>query len=353
MKKHFTLIIILTTIFWSSCKKDTTPSTSNSIDILEDWVVTKRAHNLSINYRDLFFANSNVGFVVGYNGAIYNTSNAGQIWQKQNSNTTLHLFSIHFVNAQIGYASGQGMRGCLDPDCNKGAILLRTSNGGETWAKKFFPNYESIKALHFIDQANGFAIISTPYVLGARNFHIAKTIDGGENWELIDLDIKNYEDKLYIIDNTIFVPGGNQKLFKSVDFGNSWKSIQPPSISWGYIRSMHFYDSQLGFIDGGGNKFKTKDGGLHWEIVSIPMETLDMFHCYSEMEWFGLDRTYELVGSGTIDFIGSTGVQTFDEGIHWKKSKLYSNVSIYRYHFPKRDIGFGMDNTDFYTIRRK
>lgn len=353
MKKYFAFSMVLMTLLWSSCKKETTSSGSNSIPILENWIVTKRSHNLNINDRDMFFVNQNVGYVVGYNGMMFKTTNAGQIWGQQTTGTTLHLFSVYFVNEQIGFASGAGMYGCLDEDCDKGAVFLKTTNGGQTWEKTLFSNYESIKAMHFFDKDNGVAIIRTPYVFGTRNFHMAKTTDGGQNWELVDLEIKNYGDELYATGHTVFVSGENQELYRSVDMGSTWKEVQKPAIQWNYVRSMHFYDAQLGFLDGGSNYYKTVDGGLNWEMISIPMNTLDIFHCYNETEWLGIERSYTNTGGGMIDFLGSTGVQTMDEGVNWDQSKLYSNVSINRYHFPLRNIGFGMDNSDFYTIRRK
>ncbi|UTW66398.1 hypothetical protein KFE94_17375 [bacterium SCSIO 12643] len=352
MKRYFTLAIIATSLFWSSCEKETTNSASK-IEILENWTVTKRIHNLTINHRDLFFVNSSTGFIVGYNGEIYKTSNAGQIWQKQNSGTTLHLFSVNFIDPNIGFASGDAMHGCLDDDCDKGAVLLKTINGGRTWVKSFFSQYESIKSLHFFDEMNGLAIIRTPYQMGARSFHMGRTTDGGKSWTLMNLDVKNYDDKFYTTGELVFVPGENQELYRSDDMGVTWKTVVKPHIPWSYVRSMHFYGNLLGFMDGGSSFYKTEDGGLHWEITSMPLNTLDMFHCANDMEWIAIERTYDTSNGGLLEFIGSTGAQTVDEGSHWAHSKLFSDISIVRYHFPEDYIGYGLNNTEFYTIRKK
>lgn len=352
MKKYFILAIVMTSLFWSSCEKETA-NTPSHIEILENWTVTKRIHNLSINHRDLFFVNANTGFIVGYNGEIYKTSNAGQIWQKQNSGTTLHLFSVNFMDPNIGFASGDAMHGCLDDDCDQGAVLLKTTNGGANWIKVLFPDYESIKSLHFYDEMNGLAIIRTPYVLGARNFHIGRTNDGGKSWTLMNLDVKNYGDKFYTMGNLVYVPGENQELYRSEDRGLTWAVVAKPVIPWNYVRSMHFYDTQLGFLDGGSNFYKTEDGGVHWEIVSLPLATLDIFHCATDVEWLGIERTYSTSQGGLLEFMGSTGIQTFDEGNNWSHSKLFPDVSIARYHFPNHYVGYGMNHKEFYTIRKR
>ena len=60
--------------------------------------------------------------------------------------------SVYFLNQDVGFASGQAMSGCLDEDCDKGSVFLKTINGGETWTKKLFEEYVRIKSLHFFNE---------------------------------------------------------------------------------------------------------------------------------------------------------------------------------------------------------
>ena len=115
--------------------------------------------------------------MVGYNGDIFKTSDSGVTWQKLNSGTILHLHSVFFLNEYVGFASSQAMGDCLDADCDKGSVLLKTTDGGETWAKTFFPDYSRILSLKFFNTLNGVALIKTPGYPYSRDEHIALTSD--------------------------------------------------------------------------------------------------------------------------------------------------------------------------------
>ena len=95
---------------------------ANSID---GWEITKSDYDFDINPRGIFFINPDIGFVVGYNGDIYKTTDSGQTWVKKNSGTTLHLFSVFFLDENVGFASSKAASGCLNEDCDKGAVLLK------------------------------------------------------------------------------------------------------------------------------------------------------------------------------------------------------------------------------------
>jgi photosystem II stability/assembly factor-like uncharacterized protein len=71
------------------------------------------------------FANEKEGYVAGWVGRIYRTTDRGLTWHKQNTPTTKPLYSIDFINDSIGFASGDS------------GILLRTSNKGVSWVQVF------------------------------------------------------------------------------------------------------------------------------------------------------------------------------------------------------------------------
>jgi len=60
----------------------------------DNWKITKFELSFEINVRGIHFINAETGFIVGYNGEIYKTNNAGKSWQKQNSETKSHLQKV-------------------------------------------------------------------------------------------------------------------------------------------------------------------------------------------------------------------------------------------------------------------
>lgn len=353
MKKQFILISLITIFMLESCDKDSKNYETNSSSILDGWEITKNKYDFDINPRDLFFINFKVGFVVGFNGDIYKTINSGDSWQKHNSGTTLHLYSVYFINENIGFVSGQAMSGCLNEDCNKGCVFLKTTNGGETWSKKLFEEYVSIKSLHFFNESKGLALIYTPDIPNSRDYYIAKTENGGDNWEFIDLAIKPTYDKFFCVDNVVVIAGEDQKIFKSKDWGDNWETINTQIPVWNDVRNIYFYNETLGFIDGVTNLYKTIDGGLNWEIVDFPFSSFDVIHFCNETEGFNIETVSAYEGGDFPTYKGSQSYQTSNGGKTWNKSDLNDSIYLGLTYFPERDLGYGINFSEFYTIKKK
>ena len=55
------------------------------------------------NLISVYFINENVGWAVGENGIIINTTDGGANWNPQNSNTTDDLYSVKFIDESVGW----------------------------------------------------------------------------------------------------------------------------------------------------------------------------------------------------------------------------------------------------------
>jgi photosystem II stability/assembly factor-like uncharacterized protein len=351
--------MLVGTIFLAYCSKEPIPDKPTKFDPvdksilnLDGWEISKSVYDFSINSRDIFFVNSEIGFVVGYNGDIYKTTDSGEIWTKQNSGTTLHLHSVYFLNENVGFASSQAMN-CLDPDCNKGCVLLKTTNGGEEWTKTFFPEYLSIRSLKFFDESNGIAIIYTLGNFGNQKKNIAITSDGGVSWTLSDLVINAPYDKLVFVNNLIYVAGENQRIFRSADFGHTWITLNTPVKTTSNIREIYFYNENIGFIDGVKETFKTKDGGLSWTKIDFPFDGFGTLHFSNENEGFNLEYISAYEGGGDWPvFKGSIFYETKDGGLTWTKSELIPSLSLNLSTFPQRELGFAFSGSTEYRIKK-
>ena len=349
----FTIATIFTILIFFSCNKEPINSEENTSVSIDGWEITKSGYDIDINPRDIFFINQNIGFVVGYRGDIYKTTDSVQTWGKKNSGTTLHLHSVFFLDENVGYVSSQAMGGCLDADCDKGSVLLKTTNGGETWTKTFFPDYTRILSLKFFDALNGIAIIHKPDVPNSRDEHVAITSDGGINWHLLDLQIKPSYDRLFFVDNLVFVAGENQKIFKSSDYGHNWETINTPIEAYLDVRNLYFYNENIGYIDGITAVYKTIDGGSNWNKTNFPFANFDTFHFYNENEGFNIETVsvYEIGEFPT--FKGSICFKTTDGGMNWSKSELMKALYLGLTYFPQRNLGYGFNFSEFCTIKKK
>ena len=105
------------------------------------------------------FPNEQVGFAVGWYGTILKSTDGGETWESQESDTWYHLFGVHFVTTLSGWAVGEL------------GTILTTVNGGAEWRTQRSGTSEWLYSVDFLDESVG-------WVAGSEGA-ILKTIDGG------------------------------------------------------------------------------------------------------------------------------------------------------------------------------
>ena len=311
--------------------------------IVDGWKISKSKHGFDSYPTNLFFVNEIIGFVIGNNGSLYKTIDSGRSWRKFKIGSTYDLCSVYFINRDVGFVSGK----YFNSDFDNGSILLKTTDGGKTWTKSFFPYYDLILTMKFFDAMNGIAIIITPYGQYSRNLNLATTSNGGESWNLIDLAIKSTNDKLFYVDDLVYVAGEDQCFFKSSDYGHSWDTINSP------IKTSHiyFYNENIGYIFDANSLYKTLDGGISWNQIDVPYVQSNTFHFSTENEGLIIE-TVITSDLGFQNFKGSYCYRTIDGGETWEKSNLIEAMILGKSFFPQRDVGFGFNSSEFYVLKK-
>lgn len=177
---------------------------------------------------EIFFLDSEYGWVVGADGIILKSTNGGREWIPQQSGISERLSSVHFIDRNTGFAGGSGK------------TFLSTMDGGETW---IFQNIESDSATIF------------------------SSIHSNENSELFF--ISNYGE-----------------IFYSNNWGAEW-NIRYSFNSGGYTY-LKFPTSDLGFAKQiVGNEVKsTGDGGSVWSTYQFPFQfSGDIFFLNERYGW--------------------------------------------------------------------
>lgn len=274
---------------------------------LAQWQVQNSGTNQDL--RGMHFISSTTGFAVGDNGLILKTTDGGNNWVPQASPTTSNLFSIKFVNSQIGYIAVQD------------TFFLKSINGGMSWEVEkldtitinpfscFFCEYPLVD---FYDEQNGLIVLSEGQLT------IAKTTDGGLNWNMKTEGLsasyttgisRPTKDTLYILDV-------NRKLAKSINGGTTWTET---SLAQGnvFFYAVSFMDGNKGYVVGekssNSRNFinKTIDGGNSW--ISVLPDSLYKKRILAidfDKQGRGI-----AVGNGII-------LTTSDEGDHWLVDSL-------------------------------
>lgn len=162
--------------------------------------LTPPGNKATLGIFDLFFVNSNLGFITQKDG-ILKTTNGGLTWSKCYNKIDEYFGALYFTSATTGWAAGDdhtlkttdGGNNWTEINKREPAQLFflndslgfgsdyqyveKTTNGGATWQPISSPTYESGGAIYFENEMTGYAA-GPP----ASNT-IWKTTTGGRYWE--------------------------------------------------------------------------------------------------------------------------------------------------------------------------
>lgn len=201
-------------------------------------------------------------WAVGERGLIVATSDAGTNWRLQESGTSLPLYGIDFIDAQTGFAVGGDPAGS-----NSFAnAILKTADGGQTWEGKTLPPLPGVlKAVHFLEGKNGWAVGGGGTIIATQN--------GGESWSLQQSGVTSELTAVDFVDADYgWATGPGRVLLKTDDGGTRWT---PQFTFSSPIRQIDFIDQNRGWAVGdGGALFETVDGGTRWTPISATTANL-------------------------------------------------------------------------------
>ncbi len=239
----------------------------------------------------------------------------GQEWESVNSGTDLRLNSISFASSSIGYIGGND------------SLLLKTTNGGDTWLPQattgviFNFGLKDIIQVDFLDEDIGFLTVGTVDYGG----NLYKTIDGGLNWQVEDTwmcaPIKTYN----FDENTAIAIGSGCFTGKDIDKkeNGEWGSIYR-TLSWAndYLFAIDFYNEDYGMVAGdGGIVYRTFNGGLDWDTV----ETFTN-HTFRDLKFVNDSMIY-----GVVDSLQNSFLISVDSGATWAEHN--ASLTFFYPHF--------------------
>ncbi len=231
---------------------------------------------LQTRFEDVYFTNASTGFLVGFSGQIYKTTDGGTNWQNTAPVAASQIRSVEFLDDGV-----TGIAGTLSGQ------LYRTTNA-YTWTdvSSTIPDTgidkRSICGIaHFNDNY---------YAVGwwaSNKAKFYKSTDKGLTWTTTVFDtslVSNLADVLFLSADTGFVAGGKNTtgqqyssnrsvVLKTTDGGATWVKVFSDSISGGRIWKLQALTHKVLFaaIEPYFNDtvamIKTIDGGDSWNII--------------------------------------------------------------------------------------
>ena len=242
------------------------------------------------NLNSVHFEDANNGWAVGDSGIILHTTNGGQEWIAQTSGTDRWLQSVSFTDLNYGTTVGGG-----ENDTTEEGIILSTTNGGMIWFQQTSGSTHNLAGVSFVDSNNGWAVGKYKSIYPGRYFGtILHTTDGGTTWA------EQLSDTL---------------------FERAW------------LRSVSFTDANNGTAVGGGGWLpisgtilRTTNGGTNWIMQAGYLTKLPLF---------GVSFTD--ANNGTV--VGLKIYRTTDRGTTWPEQSSGVGDFLYGVSFTDANNG--------------
>ena len=190
------------------------------------------------------FADNNNGWAVGTGGTIIRTTDGGQTWNFQLSNTTNELDDAYFTDASTGTIVGDL------------GTILRTTDGGQNWIAQASGTTSWLQDVYFTDNNTGTAV--------GYNGTILRTTNGGQNWVMQNSGTTGALYGVSFTDaNTGTAVGDFGTILRTTNGGTDW--MPQNSGIWASIFGVSFTSANIGTAAAGyGIIIRTTDGGETW-----------------------------------------------------------------------------------------
>ena len=200
--------------------------------------------------------------VVGERGHVLVSTDDGASWTQSPVPTRALLTAVHMHDERTGWAVGHD------------AVILRTRDGGETWALVHEAPEEELPLLDvwFRDERSGFAV-------GAYGYFLA-TEDGGETWTSRAVSEDDFH--LNALIPVVGRKSGSQRsgegerlyiaaeagiAYRSDDGGKTWRELASPYAgSW--FGGLALDEDRVLLAGLRGHLFRSEDGGETWTRVA-------------------------------------------------------------------------------------
>lgn len=257
-----------TTKIWAVGRQYSSGTGQRNIFYSSDMGSTWQPRDLGVvsELYSICWLNENVGYVSGTNSKVLKTTDGGNTWnlltQPHTSNYTLQV--VDFVNESTGWVF-------VNFGTVSGGNIFKTTDGGTTWTQQTFAQNGGIYSANMVDANTGY------FSLNSSGRPIYKTTDGGTTWTAVTTPITGIIKDIKVFDaNNLIISGssGTVRLAKSTDGGATWTNINlPVTID---VNSIDFINMNLGYVSGNTTTViaKTTDGGATWDFQNMRIAAL-------------------------------------------------------------------------------
>lgn len=254
------------------------------------------------NLKDIFFQNSETGWITGTDGTLLRTDDGGKTWLPVQKFTTDSILQIYFTDASTGWMLCE--RSIYSRGKNPVSYLRKTTDGGVHWDKIEFEDADRERVTRILFDRNGlglafgeggifyrlqadgttwkksraaihFLLLDGAYSLGANGAIVGAggtivfTQDGGLTWEeatILHETNSRINSVVFTSAKQGWAVGTDGAIFTATGGGRLWRLV-PQSETTAALNSVYFSDARNGYAAGNdGTILHTPDAGNHWYL---------------------------------------------------------------------------------------
>ena len=277
--------------------------------------------------RDVSFLSREVGYAAGNQGYIGRTTDGAEHWARVGPGTTNASFqAVVAVNRDTIYAAGG--REAWGTNFSPGAIMIKSTDGGESFTRLHLEGLYEVLDLHFFDGENGLALAKPRAdTVPALIYRIA---EGGASWTLIDSAASYRLREFAEVDDRLAAVGHSGMLVRQADTG-AWEdrpfplTFSGPPIFDGASVGLAAAREGTGFNQ---VLYRTEDGGRQWGPVAGPAPERDLAYLTPQGRGIIMNYRYEIIGGDVISPIGMHVYSSTDAGLTWDLLKVDGSCGV-------------------------
>ena len=223
----------------------------------------------SVRAFNMFLEDPNIMYAVSNSVELYNTTNAGQSWNLQNSQlpATFETLQISITNPDIIFAG--------DGSFEEDGGFYRSTDGGVNWSHLIngFGRSKSIRNI-IVDPGNANIIYAGGYATG-----LYRSDNMGDQWTNISASIQdNYISAITITTNSNIYSAFGSSIYYSTDLGSSWQSLNGNLQNIDVFKIVsHPTNPGIVYASSFGGIYRSVDGGINWQQINNGLLDTDVF----------------------------------------------------------------------------
>jgi photosystem II stability/assembly factor-like uncharacterized protein len=202
------------------------------------------------------FPDAQHGWAVGHDAVVIHSSDGGETWVRQfdAADEEATLLSVWFENARHGFAVGSF------------GLMLETRDGGATWSRRRLgkPGEEDPHLNEIFRGPEGSLFVAAEFG------RVYRTLDGGATWQRFET---GYEGSMWggiaLPDGDLLVYGLRGHAFRSEDLGETWREVETGTEQSIQDASM-LPGGVLALVGLGGLMEQSRDEGRTFEVGYVP-----------------------------------------------------------------------------------